>query len=119
MNVRNVERNLVIRSGLNKHKRIHNGEKPYECSECGRKFSNQSALAHSLSYDTHGTRIHTGEKPYECSECGKKFSDHSALITHKRIHTGEKPYECSECGKKFSHHSALIKHKRIHTRKTT
>ncbi|XP_012661517.2 zinc finger protein 260-like isoform X2 [Otolemur garnettii] len=88
--------------------KTHNREKPYECSECRKAFSNYSAL-------TAHQRIHTGEKPYECKECGKAFSHNSSRIQHQRIHTGEKPYECNECGKAFNHNSSLIQHQRIHT----
>uniref|UniRef100_H0XY24 Uncharacterized protein n=1 Tax=Otolemur garnettii TaxID=30611 RepID=H0XY24_OTOGA len=97
-------------SRLTRHqKSIHSGkEKPYECSECRKAFSNYSAL-------TAHQRIHTGEKPYECKECGKAFSHNSSRIQHQRIHTGEKPYECNECGKAFNHNSSLIQHQRIHT----
>ncbi|KAM9111622.1 uncharacterized protein ACDP82_021302 [Pangshura tecta] len=94
-------------SALIRHQTIHMGEKPYECSECGKCFIDSSAL---ISHQ----RIHTGERPYTCSECEKSFNHRSALIKHRIIHTGARPYMCSECGKSFNHRSALIKHRIIH-----
>uniref|UniRef100_A0A452GX35 C2H2-type domain-containing protein n=1 Tax=Gopherus agassizii TaxID=38772 RepID=A0A452GX35_9SAUR len=73
-------------SYLLKHQRAHMGERPYNCLECGKHFSN-------FSYLISHRRIHTGERPYKCPDCGKSFS--SDLISHRRIHTGERPYKCS------------------------
>ncbi|XP_048345062.1 zinc finger protein ZFP2-like [Sphaerodactylus townsendi] len=90
------------------HLQTHILEKPFECLECGKRFTTSGCL------NLHQT-THTGEKPFECSECGKRFNHSGHLHVHQRTHTGEKPFECSQCGKKFSQSGTLQKHLRTHT----
>ncbi|XP_054854192.1 zinc finger and SCAN domain-containing protein 23-like [Eublepharis macularius] len=134
---RQLSKNFGRQAELFRDKRMHPGDKPYQCTKCRRRFSESTALhqhlkSHSAEKRYQCTecemrfrqssdlikhqRIHTGEKPYQCQECGKRFSLCSALYRHCRGHSGVKPFQCKECGKGFTRNSSLAQHHRLHKR---
>ena len=78
MNVKFVKRRSVtVIYNLAGHKRIHTGEKQYECELCKKMFIKNSDL-------TRHTRLHTGEKPFSCSVCQKSYFRRFALTQHNK-----------------------------------
>ncbi|XP_060086456.1 zinc finger protein 436-like [Heteronotia binoei] len=102
-------RRFSERGNLHKHQRIHKGERPYDCLESEKRYSQSGHLQKHH-------RTQTGERSFECSEYGKRFSQSSHLQSHQTTHISERPFECSESGKRFSQSSHLQSHQTTHTR---
>lgn len=102
------EGTINIGTNVFKEKYNYGKQKPYQCTQCPKKWKTAGELKnHLLS--------HSNIKPFICEICGQAYKHKSALDVHVGMHNGVCPFICVYCKKSFTQKGALRRHLPIHT----
>lgn len=69
----------IPKSHMGYHLKSHEGQKPYECPICKKRFGYKNNMKSHI-------KLHDGIKSYQCNICGAKFTRGSTLRRHARRH---------------------------------
>lgn len=96
------------RRSLNRHVKLHSGEKNFKCPFCTTAFARSDHLKAHI-------RTHNNSKPYRCSVCQCGYSTQAALKVHIAHHHSKSKFKCVLCNN-LEFHSQLALEGHIYTK---
>ena len=99
------------RRSLNRHVKLHSGEKNFKCAYCSTAFARSDHLkAH--------VRTHNNAKPFKCAVCQCGYNTQAALKVHIAHHHSKSKFRCTLCNN-MEFHSQLALEGHIYTTHST